>query len=124
MIEQLKNFPQNVLAFVCHGRVTKADYDAVLVPAVMKALERNERVRLYYETAADFAGMDPGAVWEDFRVGMEHLSRWERVAVVTDIEWIKQTMRFFSFLMPGAMKSFPGSEAAQAREWISAARDH
>ena len=121
MIEQLMNFPDNVLAFVCKGRVTKGDYDAVLVPAVMNALQRQDKVRFYYETAADFAGIDPGAIWEDFKVGMEHLTRWERVAVVTDVEWIKQTMRFFSFLMPGAMKLFPMSEAAQARAWIIAA---
>jgi hypothetical protein len=74
---------------------------------------------LYYETAGDFAGIDPGAMWEDFKVGMEHLTRWERVAVVTDVEWIKQTIRFFSFLMPGTMKLFPTSEATQAREWIA-----
>ncbi|HEY8194032.1 MAG TPA: STAS/SEC14 domain-containing protein [Hyphomicrobium sp.] len=115
MIEHLSNFPDDVLAFVCRGRVTKADYDSVLVPAVVKALEKQERVRLYYETAADFSGIDPGAMWEDFKVGMEHLTRWKRVAVVTDVEWIKQTMRLFSFLMPGEMKSFPTSEAAQAR---------
>jgi SpoIIAA-like len=120
MIEHLSNFPDDVLAFVCKGRVTKADYDSVLVPAVMKALEKHKRVRLYYETAADFSGIDPGAMWEDFKVGMERLTRWERVAVVTDVEWIKQTMRFFSFMMPGATKSFPTSEAAQARAWIIA----
>ncbi len=120
MIERLTNFPDRVLAFVCTGRVTKADYDSVLVPAVEKALEKEKRVRLYYETASDFTGIDPGAMWEDFKVGMEHLTRWERVAVVTDVEWIKQTMRLFSFLMPGAMKTFPASEAEQARAWIKA----
>jgi hypothetical protein len=120
MIEHLKNFPDSVLAFVCKGHVTKADYDAVLVPAVITALKKQDKVRLYYETAADFVGIDPGAIWEDFKVGMEHLARWERVAVVTDVEWIKQTMRFFSFIMPGAMKSFPTSETAQARAWIIA----
>jgi hypothetical protein len=36
-----------------------------------------------------FSGIDAGAVWEDFRVGMEHLSRWERMAVVTDVEWLR-----------------------------------
>ena len=121
MIEQLNSFPDNVLAFVCKGHVTKGDYDAVVVPAVMNLLKRQDKIRLYYETAADFAGYDPGAIWEDFKVGMEHLTRWERVAVVTDVEWIKQTMRFFSFLMPGAMRVFPASEAAQARAWIIAA---
>jgi len=123
MIEQLKNFPENVLAFACKGRVTKADYDAVLVPAVINALKSHDKVRLYYETAAKFAGFDPGAIWEDFKIGMEHVSRWERVAVVTDIEWIKQTMRFFSFLIPGATRSFPSSQTAEARAWIMEKRD-
>ncbi len=121
MIEHLTNFSENVLAFVCHGRVTKADYDAVLVPSVMRALKTHDRVRLYYETAADFAGIDPGAVWEDMKVGFEHITRWERIAVVTDVEWIRHTVRFFSFLMPGATRIFPTSEAAKARAWISAA---
>ena len=121
MIERLKGFPDNVLAFVCSGRVTKAEYDMALVPAVRAALKAHDKVRIYYETAADFRGIAPGAVWEDFKVGMEHLTRWERAAVVTDVNWIKHTMQFFSFLMPGQMKIFPHSEVARAREWIVAA---
>lgn len=118
MIEPLKNFPDYVIAFACHGQVTKHDYDTVLVPAVMEALKTHDKVRLYYETASDFTGIDPGAVWEDFKLGMEHIMRWERIAVVTDVEWIKHTMRFFSFLMPGAMRMFSTSNADKAREWI------
>jgi hypothetical protein len=120
MIEQLKNFPANVLAFVCRGQVTKEDYETVLVPAVIDALKKYDKVRLYYETADDFSGIDPSAVWADFRVGMEHFTRWERVAVVTDVDWIKHTMQFFSFMMPAQMKIFPLSEAAEARAWIIA----
>jgi SpoIIAA-like len=121
MIEHLTDFPSNVVAFVCRGRVTKADYDSVLVPVVMNALKKHDKVRLYYETGADFTSIDPGAAWEDFTVGMEHFMRWERMAVVTDVEWIKHAMHFFSFLMPGKMKVFSRSDAALAREWIVAA---
>jgi len=121
MIQQLSSFPDNVLAFVCRGRVTRADYESVLVPAVEKALARHEQVRLYYETAADFASIDPGAMWEDFKIGIGHLARWERVAVVTDVEWIKHTIRLFSFLLPGATKLFAAPEAEQARAWIASA---
>ncbi len=120
MIEQLKDFPENVVAFRCTGRVTKAEYDSVLIPAVLRSLKDHAKVRLYYETGEDFAGLDPGAMWEDFKIGVEHLSRWDRVAVVTDVEWIKTAVRFFAFLMPATTRLFSQSAASQARAWISA----
>lgn len=121
MIEQLSGFPDNVLAFVCSGRVTKKDYDAVLVPAVLAALRTHDKLRLYYETAADFSGIETGAAWEDFKVGMEHLTRWERVALVSDVEWIRQMVRLWGFLMPATMRLFALADAAQARQWIAGA---
>jgi dihydroorotase len=104
MIEILKNFPDNVVALSCEGQVTKEDYDRILVPAVLEALKRH----------------DPGAIWEDLKIGVEHPTRWERVAVVTDVDWIVQTIRIFSFLMPCPTKLFPPSEFAQANAWIIA----
>jgi SpoIIAA-like len=118
MIERLQGFPANVLGFACHGTVKKHDYDTVLVPAVNEALKNHDKLRLYYEVAADFSAIEPGAVWEDFKTGMEHLTRWERMAVVTDVDWIKHTVQFFSFLMPGELRTFPLLQAAQARAWI------
>jgi hypothetical protein len=120
MIEHLHGFPSNVLAFLCKGIVTKADYDTVLVPAVQNALQTQRKLRLYYETDADFIGLDAGAMWEDFKIGMESITRWERIAVVTDVDWLRHAVRFFAFLMPAVTKLFWRSEAAQAREWISA----
>jgi len=120
MIERLQGFPEGVVAFVCTGRVTRRDYETVLVPAVKAALKTRPKLRLYYETAPDFAGYDAGAMWEDFLIGMEHLSRWERIAIVTDVEWIRMAMHLFGFLMPAGMRSFHLSEAAQARAWIVA----
>jgi hypothetical protein len=119
MIEQLQNLPGNVLGFVCHGHVTKKDYETVLIPAVERALAGGGKVRLYYETAADFAGIESGAVLDDMKVGLSHWLRWERFAVVTDVDWIRHTMQFFSFLMPGEMKVFPRTEAAKAKAWIA-----
>ncbi len=74
MIEALPNFPDNVIAFSCTGQVTRADYEEVLVPTVEAALQAHQKVRLYYQIGADFTGIDPGAMWEDFKVGVEHLS--------------------------------------------------
>lgn len=120
MIEQLTDFPDNIAAFRCAGQVTRDDYVRVLVPAILGKLRTHDKVRVYYETAANFSGFETGAMWEDFKVGVEHLTRWERVAVVTDVDWIGNAVRFFAFLMPATTKLFSQAEAAQARSWISA----
>ncbi len=68
VIEALKDFPDNISAFAYHGHVTKADYETVVIPDIEDKLTRHKRVRAYVEIAPDFAGVDPGAVWEDTKL--------------------------------------------------------
>lgn len=119
MIETVAGLPDNVIAFVAKGRVTRRDYDDVLTPAVEAALQRHPRIRCYYELGTDFTGMDAGAAWEDFRLGIGHLTKWEKVAVVTDVAWIRHTMNAFRFLMPGDIRIFATSQAEEAKTWIA-----
>jgi hypothetical protein len=120
MIEQLPGFPGNVVAFLCGGRITRRDYETVLVPAVEAALGQHEKVRLYYQIAPDFSHIEPG-VSLDFRVGIDHLLRWDRIAIVTNLDWVRETLRAFGFLMPGAVEIFTLEEAESARQWVLAA---
>ena len=50
--------------------------------------------------------MDLGAVFEDMRVGFGHLGQWARIAVVTDIDWIKRAVDLFKLLLPTQTKLF------------------
>ncbi len=75
MIELLKGFPSNVVAIACHGNVSRQDYDDVLIPAVEKALQSHDKVRMLYEVAPDFTGYDAGAAWEDFHIFTENLKK-------------------------------------------------
>jgi len=118
MIEALAGFPDNVIAVACHGQVTGEDYKNVLVPAVEAALKHHDKVRVYYEIAPDFTAVNPRAVWEDIKVGVGHLTRWERIAVVSDIGWIRDGMQAFRFLIPGEAKVFSMAEAKAAKDWI------
>jgi hypothetical protein len=120
VIEILAGFPENVIAFVARGHVSSQDYDEVLIPKVKEALGRHQKVRCYYELGPEFSGMAPGALWQDFKVGIEYLSRWERVAVVTNQDWIRIAMNLFRFLVPGEIRVFGAADAAQARQWIAA----
>src|SRR5579871_1418816 len=118
MIESIDTFPDNVVALLAKGHVTKNDYDQVVVPKVDAALTRHKKIRLYYELGSQFAGIDPGAAWEDLIVGVEHLTSWERVAIVTDVDWIRHVINGFRFLMPGQLRVFPAADAAEAKAWI------
>ena len=50
-------------------------------------------VRLLYQIGPDFRGFSPGAVWDDEKLGVSHhLTAWGRNAVVTDIDWIRNSI--------------------------------
>ena len=84
MIEIIEDLPDNVVGLLAKGVVTRKDYLEVVLPAVEKSLKRNAKLRLYYDLGSQFTGIDFGAEWEDFKIGIEHFSRWERIAVVTE----------------------------------------
>lgn len=117
MLEVIGGFPENVVAITAKGRVTRQDYESVLIPAVNNSLKRYGKVCLYYEFGPQFSGFDAGAAWEDFKVGVAHWKDWERVAVVTDVEWIRRATLAFGFLLPGRMRVFTLAETAEARQW-------
>jgi hypothetical protein len=123
VIEALKGFPDNVAAFACHGHVTKADFETVLTPHIEDSLKRHKKVRIYAEIAADFTGLERGAVWADTKLGFSHLFAWERSALVTDVKWVKRSQKFFGFLgflLPGVeWRTFSTAEAGKARGWIA-----
>ena len=118
MIELLSDFPEGTVAAIARGQVTRKDYEEVLIPAIQSALKRRPKLRCYYELGREFLGMDAGAMWEDFRVGFAHLTAWERIAIVTDTEWVRHAVGVFRFLVPGEVRLFPTRDAAEARRWI------
>jgi hypothetical protein len=119
MLERMKGLPDDVLGFEAKGEVTGADYESVLIPAVDEILARRQRIRFLYHLGNEFEGFDAKAMWDDAKVGLQHLTAWERVAVVTDVGWIRTAMKTFGFVMPGLVRVFSNGELAAARQWVS-----
>jgi SpoIIAA-like len=119
MLKLLEGFPDNVVACAAEGEVTRQDYE-VLVPKIEEALKHHARIRCYYELGSAFQGFEAAAAWEDFKLGVEHLSRWERMAVVTDVAWVRLAMLAFRFLLPGQLRVFAANQTSHARAWIMA----
>lgn len=119
MIAQIEGLPAGTLGFRAHGQVTAADYENIIVPDVEAAFALNRKLRLLYVTAEDFTGFDPGAMWDDAKLGMRHFSSWERIALVTDVGWLRTAATAFSFAVPAQFRLFHGAELTEATRWIA-----
>ena len=116
MIELIEDLPRNVVGISVTGRVTKEECREVLAPAIAKSLRWRDTIRLYYELGSRF----PGSGWDDLDLGFEHASACERIAIVTDIAWVRLTVKAIRFLIPGEIRVFSTIEAEDARAWITA----
>ncbi len=115
MIELINELPDNVVGIVARGRVTNEECDNILRPAMERSLRRHNKIRLYYEVGSRF----PGAGWGDLDVAIDHLPQWERIAVVTDTGWVRQTINALRFLIASDIRVFTTDEAEQGRSWIA-----
>lgn len=119
MIEKIPDLPDNVLGFTAKGRVTANDYESTIIPAVEELFSRHERVRFLYHLGKDVTGFEAAAMWDDTRLGLKHLTGWERMAIVSDIEWIRAAIKIFGLVIPGQVRVFHNNELAEATRWIS-----
>jgi len=119
MMEILSDMPENVLAVSAGGKITKEDYEKVLIPALEHRIRKHGKVRVLYRLAADFSGFTPSAMWDDASVGIRHLSAFEKIAVVSDTEWMLAATRVFGFLIPCPVKTYTNEQLDAAKAWVS-----
>ena len=118
MIEQMTDLPAGTLGFSARGQVTAADLENVLVPDIEAAFALNRKVRLVYHLGPEFTGFDPAAMWDDARLSFRHLTGWERIALVTDVSWLRVAAKAMGFAVPGEFRLFANAELAEAKRWI------
>ena len=119
MIEITTDLPDNVVAFTAKGKVTAQDYETIIIPAIEEKLKKHPKINLLYHLGEGCTGFEAAAMWDDTKVGLKHCRSWAKIAVVSDIEWIRWATRIFSITMPGHMKVFSNDQLAEARQWIS-----
>jgi hypothetical protein len=119
MVEQIPNLPDNVVGFTARGTVTASDYESVIIPAVEALFARRAKVRFLYHLGKDFSGFEAGAMWDDTKLGLKHLAGWEKMAVVSDVEWLRAAVRIFGLAIPGHVRVFHDRELAEAKRWVS-----
>jgi hypothetical protein len=117
MMKELSDLPAGVIGFEASGKIRAEDYRDVLLPALERAAATGE-VR-FVIVMRDFDGMSGGAVWQDLKVGFEHLRAWKRIALVTDITWMRDMTSLFGWMTPGEVKTFRLAELPEAAGWAA-----
>jgi hypothetical protein len=119
VIRVLDTVPDTVLGVEAIGKVTDDDYETVLVPAIRAHLEASGQGRLVYVLGEEFEGWTFGALWDDAKVGLSEFRAWERIAVVSDKDWIRHSISAFGWMVPGEVRVFDVDELAAAVDWAA-----
>ena len=117
MISRLDGLPEGVIGFEASGKIAAEDYRDVVVPALEQAAKAGD-VR-FIIVMRDFDGISGGALWQDLKMGIEHLHSWKRIALVTDIDWMSHLTDLFGWMTPGETKTFPLDQQDQAIRWVT-----
>jgi hypothetical protein len=123
VIEMLDGMPDGVLGFRATGKLTAEDYTEGMMPALRAAAESGE-MRIVYVLGEDFHGLDAGAMVQDAKAGFEltigRRSSWKRLAMVSDLEWIRHSIHLLGWLAPGELKLFGVDQLDEATAWAAA----
>lgn len=119
MIRMLSGLPDNVVGFEAVGEVRGNDYKDVLLPVLDAALQKQQKIRLLYVLGADFKGYSGGAMWQDTKLGFEHLRAWEKIAIVTDAGWVRDGVKAFGWMVPGEVKTYRTDALEAAKTWVA-----
>jgi len=124
VVELLDDMPAGTLGFRVSGKITRDEYFQMLDP-VRERLERGEKLSFLVVTDDRFHGLELAALWEDVKaagsVGLQHRSAWERLAVVTDKDWMRHAISAFGWLSPGELRIFEPDELEAAKAWTGGA---
>jgi SpoIIAA-like len=118
MVELIPDLPKGVVGVRGTGRITSADYESVIIPAVEAALAQHGKARFLYHLGKDFSGFEAEALWDDMKVGLRHFNAWERIAVVSDVEWVRGVMKLVGLAMPGHVRVYRNDQFEEARAWV------
>lgn len=119
MIHHLSNLPTNIVGFKATGDITEKDFTDVVLPKVQALIEKTDQLNYLLVLDTPLKNFSVGAWMKDAMMGIKHLTKWNKAAIVSDVAAIRNFTDFFSYLIPGEFKGFEHSELQEAIDWVS-----
>ncbi len=121
MIEVLPDMPRGVTGIRVSGRLRGEDLRE-FKPA-MEELLKNAEIRIVEIIASDYEGFGAGGLIEDLKLGFgavfQHHSAFQRIAIVSDKEWVAHTLHALAWMIPGELAIFGLGDLERAKQWAA-----
>ena len=119
MIHHLPDLPSNIVGFKAIGEITEKDFSDTVMPTVQALIDKTGKLNYLLVLETSLKNFTLGSWIKDAMMGLKHLTKWNRAAIVTDVQAIRTFTNFFSYLMPGEFKGFEHKDLDQAIDWVS-----
>lgn len=120
MINYINALPEKVVGIEVTGDVSKEEYEGKVVPRMKELAGRQGEINYLIVLKTDITAFDAGVWWDDFKLALNHFTKWNKVAIVTDHEMITTITHLFGFAFPGEHQTFKLAEYEEALNWVSA----
>ena len=119
MLKKMHDMPAGTLGFEAVGEVDDDDIEDVLAPTLRQWTAERGKIRLLYLLGSRLEDFEGDAISKNAKFVTRHPTAFERVAVVSDEEWLRPAIKALSLLLPGEAKAFPVRELTAAKIWLA-----
>jgi hypothetical protein len=119
MLRRITDMPAGTIGFEAVGEVEDDDWEETVEPVLRQEIAAGRNVRLLYLIGTEAHEVEGDAMSADTGFRVRHATSYERVAVVSDEDWIRPALRALSFLLPGKAKGFRVRDLAEAKAWLA-----
>ena len=119
MLRRMTDMPAGTIGFEAIGEVEDDDWEDAVEPLVRREIADGRKVRLLYLLGPEARDVEGDAIRADTGFRARHATSFDRVAVVSDEDWMRPALRALSFLLPGRARAFHVRELAAAKTWLA-----
>jgi hypothetical protein len=119
MLERITGMPTGTFGFEAVGKVDDDDVEVTVAPVLRNHIAGGGKVRVLYLLGPRMRKYEADAFGEEVGFVARHPSAYEKVAVVTDEEWLRPALRLLSVLVPGQLRGFPVTALEAAKSWVA-----
>ncbi|MET3980533.1 hypothetical protein ABIB62_003133 [Mucilaginibacter sp. UYP25] len=120
MLQFINDLEPHVVGIHAIGEVTKQDLETVLLPRIEELVARQGEINYLLVLETDVQNWTAGAWWDDIKMGLKNLTKWNKIAVVSDQKSVQWFTNAFTYFVPGKSKGYSLHQLDEAIAFVTA----